>query len=561
VTITVIPNDRFSRALGFLLSVLWVAPLSAAATPLDIEIVNSGSILDVGSREHYILLRLKSECVATGSNQLCAADLNVIDLFEFKDAHGVPGLTTAVRVPKPPILLKAGDTVRIPINVDTSHVSVGRLYTGKIYLRAARAKGVTTLPTGTWTGTWTFSVSKPVVTLQVVGSQSGSTAMATPFSTPTRFMLTRAYPWEKVKVDLRIPLMMIPATAQISSELVQVTGATLSERINNSDYVLPESCLDVTFVSNGIKHFLAVQTELPRGVESVVGKVHLGGPAINSLDAGVQINVRDLVLWPLLLAWGGYVIAFAINDWNRRRRLKALNTSEIKQLSRDLKEFLKATPSRAEHSYVQSTDEAIKHTERLNESGELEAAKSTLVLARQNWFNLLGTVDTPLTPGAAPTYTIYIPQPRGSRRVGETTRFVVVPRPFKDVKWKIASRMDPSSDTSVTVRPSYVEAEFSTEGEYFVDLIDGQGNTLASRDLVIFPAESKSASPRGIRWNDRAADIVALAVSAAFAYVYVDAVESFGGVSDYILVFASGFGIQNAMYGFVPLLNKIIGKP
>jgi len=48
-------------------------------------------------------------------------------------------------------------------------------------------------------------------------------------------------------------------------------------------------------------------------------------------------------------------------------------------------------------------------------------------------------------------------------------------------------------------------------------------------------------------------------VTAALAYAAIDRVESFGSVVDYVLAFAGGFGITEAVKGFNQVVTKLRG--
>jgi hypothetical protein len=160
---------------------------------------------------------------------------------------------------------------------------------------------------------------------------------------------------------------------------------------------------------------------------------------------------------------------------------------------------------------------------------------------------------------------IRVATPSIMRRVGENVTLTIAHpdrawTPASEFQWTRKGADSLARDFKSGNGLQYITSRFWRESSYTIEVrVNGNNALVEPCRLDITP--SSMASSRGlIRFFDLGILGLSVLIASGLAFLAIARADSFGDVADYVLAFAGGFGVTEAIKGVGPILARIQGQ-
>jgi len=528
-----------TRAVGVALFVFLQLGLGVLVgrAETQLEVLNTDAVVNATAKGNSLYLRSKGGAVKSLQ----------ISLLQLKSDDGTPLALDTITFVLDPARTIASDAVsEIPLRIDAQRIPRAGTYTGLAQVNALDAAGVAVkgIP-------WSFKCLR-----QPVEAKFGDTD-------GVHMLLSRPLPFRSIQASIPVPYKLTPS--QSTPDISFDVGA-LSRTVGANKYLIPNA--SVTAQSDAARPgTVKVTTTLPSFVKDATGTLRAKSVDFKAdVDTPVVVAVKDYALWPLLVVFLGQYLSFKISRWVSKDRQALLNGVTWQQIGDDLDTVITIRPDLASHPNRAVVVELLRRARRQGETGDTDTARTTLAAA-QSKLDELRAIPLPPPPQLQaapppPTPHVEILDAPAARVQDRLIQFLISDPsptwlPTDLVQWSYVRDGRPPVPLPTT-RERHTVAAFQTPGAYTVTAVV-QNQNVAPATFQILPAPTSSIVSR-IASVDSAINVLAVLVAAALSYIAMDKLESFGTPSDYILAFAGGFGINETLKGFGPVLAKLRGS-
>jgi hypothetical protein len=308
-------------------------------------------------------------------------------------------------------------------------------------------------------------------------------------------------------------------------------------------------------------HAIDLSLELPGSIKDAQGYLHINSTALKTETVvPVTIAVKDFWIYPFVVVFLGNLLSFAITRWSAAGRAYANQYASIKAAAARFETVVRDRTTLAE-SDVSDADKLISAALSSKESGDLEASKVSLQKASEKIAFL--EQDKAEHPGRP---RIRIATPSVNRLFGSNVTFTVAHPDATwtsntSFQWSFKSAGGNSGDLNSGNDLQYITSRFWQESVYDIEVKVGEKNDVVeSCRLDIVPSSSLSGGRGLIRFYDLGILGVSVLIASGLAYLAIARADSFGDVGDYVLAFAGGFGVTEAIKGVGPILSRMQGQ-
>jgi len=311
--------------------------------------------------------------------------------------------------------------------------------------------------------------------------------------------------------------------------------------------------------------YLHVDASLPANVQRAYSKLYIRGPHVKGGEAAVEFEMaaKDLAVWPLLTVLAGYFLAFKVGDWVTRLRPIALNRASIARAQARLEDFLKIRPDLSNHPQVIAILNFLAEAQRGNELADFSTFLKSLTTAESAIDQLIKSPPAGLAKAPRIEPDIALLGPPAEHTLGRLLQFLVT-NPPEDwtpetaIAWSIGKdkgALVPFASTKGL--PARANHRVRDVGSYVVTA-EANNIKVSSKNFNIAEDPSQTIT-RKIANLDLWIEVLAAAIAALFAYISIEAMDSFGSKENYLLAFVGGFGINNTMKGIGAVLGRLRG--
>ncbi len=518
----------------------------------SVEVVNDKRTFDLQVVSHTLLLTARGSAVG-------GLDVRVVDF-----ARGAVG-SGAIEFGSPSgtAPYQPGATIDVPITVHPeklAHLGPGNYeLTGRLQVRAERDALASEVPF-----TMTFVRVERLVEASV---------------TPLAFEVRRVWPFTPLSTVQCLQLTVSPRgryalPTVAASELMSGTpphvvsgGAPVTADFSTCATPPPT---EADGSGAGLVEALpplAVHATLPAGTTSASVTLRMQGQDLRAGNAVVlQFNSKDLLVWPLFVVLAGVCLSRWVHSWIESGRAAALNLMELTQLADDLQNLEALHPGRVAPASAQEVRTLLAAAARRQARGEGAEAASALAQARTKFEALVaglqaapgGALGAPMVGGL----TVDIETPVAERTTGRNLVFRAAGVNAAGVTWEYGtagawSTLDVVADGAVIAPNARVTTRtpFRQMGLYGVRAVAAG----AASDPVMFRVEPALATRilNTVRRNDALVDLIAGAIAGLLTVAAISELTSFGTFRDYVLQFASVFGVTESVKGLAQTLAAV----
>jgi hypothetical protein len=526
----------------------WAQPgQPPAATPTTIEVVNDKKKFDMLVPAHRLLVVVKSGTVG-------AIDVRVTELA------GGSVDPKAVTFTSQKGTFSGGNWIEVPVTVNAAPFA--RLGPGSFDLVGVVQASDTD--------------GKVLVSVPLSMTLVRAERQLTPPSTPVALRVRRARPFSSVETVHCLQLRATPAgplapPAVESGELLSgspaavVPNAMVTGRFQPCPSTVQAANSSPSQPSNdSVVPPLVVRASLPGSLTAASATLRIDGPDIkpNSTIA-VQIQAKDIMLWPLLVVFAAVTLSRYIHNWVQSGRTAALNLAEMNAIADDLQTLEVLKSGALDQAKVLEVRRLLAEAARLQDRGDVVAAGTSLTNARKKLDELIvaagGIGARGIAPGGVPA--VVIETPVAERTTGRALTFSVGDPIPPGAIWQLGvdgdfRTLDVVPDPRANPPGSRVSiAPLKHPGVYAVRLVVGadQGEATTFR---VDPALSGRILRR-VRQTDLSIDLLAAALTALIMTVAISELATFGTFRDYVLQFAGAFGVTESIKGFANTLAAV----
>jgi hypothetical protein len=508
--------------------------IAACHAEVQIEILNADASLNVAAQGHALYVRPKGGAVKS---------LQVV-VLQLKADDGTPLGVEALTFQTDARQLDADAIRAIPVRINPAALPRAGIYAGLAQVSALDVSGKAVKD-----AVWSFKCIRPVVDLKI---GDGDTL---------RISVARRLPFTTVNASVPVGYRIIPAQSPPS---ISFDKSPLYRTVSAVKYLLPGSTVEARVLPVP-QNSLEVSVTLPRSATNAVGTLRARSPDFKSdVETPIAIAAKDWSLWPLIVVFLGQVLSFRIARWVGKDRQALLNRATWQRIDTDLENLLAQRLDLASNPSRAAILELLQRARWQDDEGNVDGAKSSLAAAQTKLDELRAVprpAAPPTGPSAPPPPRVEILDAPATRMVDRPLQFIISnpdPQwlPADNVQWTY-SRDGGAPVPLATTRERQAVYSFNMQGAYqLAAKVGNQAVTPVAFQVLPAPKHPLLAWIASV---DNAISLLAVFIAAALSYIAIDKLESFGTVSDYILSFVGGFGINETLKGFGPVLAKLRG--
>ncbi len=531
---------------------MWAAP-EARGAPADLTILNPNAIFNYANEINYLVLQAQG-----------GGFKNIrITVTEFKTEDGQYLPSDTLEAVGTAADMAASSVQKVGLTFKAARIARPGTYGGTVAVIADDAQTAQTL-----TRTWTFKYQRNAVEFKAGDG-------------PARFAIVRCWPWStahaRIPVAFRVtsdtqptmlPVIVPGGLVRNDSTGTSIQGASISGALFDrpSDATSKQSLRASTLqtLRDGMAD-LHISADIPAPENNVSGKLKIHTSDLRSeVEIPVIFNLKDLWIWPFLVLLTGVLLSFLTTTWSGRLRQHSVNLATWQEVNTDLANFL------AQHAWadsdvrVQAVEELLREARRDGMRKDFEGEKRTLDSAQTKLNNLES--NPPARPAAgvvqaeiAIAPTVQILEPASERTEDRILTFIIAnpgAPPAGTVytwRYRIGDEAWRPLD-AVADRFSYPH-EFERGDNYTVS-VSFAGGTYSTAAFNVLESPATRIWDR-IGKTDLAINLLGVLLATGLSYIPYSQSATFGGVADYVLAFAGGFGITEGTKGLAAVMGRV----
>jgi hypothetical protein len=541
-----------ASVFNFLVLIFTAATANAAG---DLAILNQNATFNYANETNYLILQAQGGAVK-----------NVrVAVIEFKTEDGQYLPTDTIQWIGTPADMAANSIQKIGFTLNITRITRPGAYNGTVSVvgEAEAAAGQTTQ---SLTKTWTFKYQRNVVEFKVGDGV-------------TKFAIVRCWPWSTAHANVFVGFRVISdaqptvlpvivpgmLTKNDSSSPTSIAGSSISgtlvERPGDPKAKPGSSAatLQALKAGNADLHIIA---GVPVSDNDVSGKLKIHSPDLKTeAELPVTFSVKDLWIWPFLVLLAGVLLSYFVSSWSTKLREHAVNLARWQDLNTDLENFHVLNSGSDTDPRFHAVQELLREARREGLRRNFDGEKKSLDSAQTKLNDL--KANPPVAPVAAaagaPGPAVEIMEPPAERTEDRILRFVITnagaPPAGTGFTWRYRLGAGGWQPLGVaTDRLSYTH-KFEQGNNYIVEVGFG-GNTYTSVPFNVLQSPATGIWDK-INKTDLVIILLGVLLTTGLAYIPYSKAATFGGVADYVLAFAGGFGITEGTKGLASVLAKI----
>lgn len=314
---------------------------------------------------------------------------------------------------------------------------------------------------------------------------------------------------------------------------------------------------------------VVVTSTLPAGVTKGTATLKLLGPDLKAnTELALQINTKDLLVWPLLVVLAATLLSNRVHHWIASGRSSSINLADMSQMADDLHNLRKMKPSVEQTPEYEEVRRLLATAARQQARDDVQGCATTLASARQKLDALFASAGVPVPTVALGMPTIVlapgvvIETPESERTTGRVLTFSIsgtVPT-GATVVWEIGiddqwRTLDVIDDPSASGVRWITKETIREAGVYGVRLVVG-GTAQEATTFRVAPTLTERTL-RTVKQTDYSIDVLAAAITALITTAALWELDAFGTFRDYVLQFAGAFGVTESVKGFAQVLGAV----
>jgi hypothetical protein len=544
---------RLSTSISVVGAIIWAVPYTFGATA-ELTILNQNAAFNYANETNYLILQAQGG----GLKNVRVA------VIEFKTEDGQYLPSDTVEPVGTPADMATNSIQKIGFTFKAARIARPGAYGGTVSVVAeGETTGGQTAPS--LTKVWTFKYQRNPVEFKV----GDGTA---------KFAIVRCWPWSTAHAELplgfRVTSDAQPTTLPViipgvlvrndGNSATNIQGASISGALFDratdprSRQTSPPSTLQT--LKDG-KADLLIITDIPASDNDVSGKLKIHTSDLKSeVEIPVTFNVKDLWIWPFVVLLAGVLLSFLISNWSTKLRQHSINLATWQDLNAELANFLAQHVGAGSDSRVQAVQELLREARREGLRNDFDAEKKSLDSAQTKLNDIKANPPAPPAAAAAvPAPTVEMIEPASERTEDRILRFIIAnpgtPPAGTVYTWRYRSGGAAWQPLGTAIDRLSYQHQFQQGNNFSVD-VSYAGNTYASSPFDVLPSPATRIWER-IEKTDLVITLFGVLLAAGIAYIPYSRAATFGGVADYVLAFAGGFGITEGTKGLASVLAKI----